>query len=962
MSLSADGNVVAIAAPYDDDAGETSGVVRVFEWVDQAWTQRGGDINGEAKWDHSGESLSLNSDGTIVAIGAWGNDGDSAHSDMGHARVFALVGDEWTQLGADLDGADAQDRFGGSVSLSADGTVLAVGASNNGPWAGHARIFAWSEEGSWVQMGDAIEGEAAHDHSGSSVSLSAAGDVIAIGAPYNDGAGNDAGHVRLFAFIDDAWVQRGDDIDGPKNTNLGSVVSLSADGTVVAAGGYVSRIFSWTNNEWKQLGADFETDFGDRAMSLSADGRVVAFGSPQGGTGYNAGDAAVYAWDGTTWAQVDVVIEGQAPGGRLGHSVSLSADGSTLAVGAPDYDSAAGIKAGQVRVFHACADCTALPSPRPTPAPTTVESTVSWTRRGADLVGGADGFGGFESGHSVSLSAAGDVVAVGAPRATGAAGARAGRTQVFAWSEGAWVQMGSDIEGEAEYDYSGMSIDLSAGGTVVAIGAPSSSSNGYESGRVRIFAYDRNGWTQRGDGIDGEAAGDRAGYSLSLSAEGDVVAIGATHNNADGNDDRLSCCAGHARVFAYADGEWAQRGADIDGKRPYEASGTSVSLSSSGLVVAVGSPMGAFMEPGHVRVFIWADEWVQRGDDIEGEKDQDMAGGTATSLSLSAEGDVIAVGSWGADNAVTGYQAGHVRVFSWLEGSWQQLGSDIDGEVAGDQSGFAVGLAADGKTLIVGAPHNDYNRWGGEGSCSANCNGKTCDHWAPLWCETLESDWGCDCSGCNCDWGSQGASTGHARVFTYDGDDWKQRGADIDGDDGNEQSGEAVAISASGLVVAVGARGHDLGDDGDSNEGRARVLVYPSGDALGDAGAAVGATTTTGAFAGGSGDGPSCASKKGRDSKSWHRKDAPTKTCAWVERKPTKRCRKKGATGARALTECVRACASCPSEGACADDATWSHTNKKNKKLDCVSVARNAGRRCALPGAAAACERTCGEC
>ena len=114
------------------------------------------------------------------------------------------------------------------------------------------------------------------------------------------------------------------------------------------------------------------------------------------------------------------------------------------------------------------------------------------------------------------------------------------------------------------------------------------------------------------------------------------------------------------------------------------------------------------------------------------------------------------------------------------------------------------------------------------------------------------------------------------------------------------------------------------------------------------------------AFAGG--DGPSCASKKGRDSTSWHRQDAPTQSCAWVERKPTKRCRKKGATGARALTECVRACASCPSEGACADDATWSHTNKKNKKLDCVSVARNPGRRCGLPGAADACRATCGTC
>ena len=108
--------------------------------------------------------------------------------------------------------------------------------------------------------------------------------------------------------------------------------------------------------------------------------------------------------------------------------------------------------------------------------------------------------------------------------------------------------------------------------------------------------------------------------------------------------------------------------------------------------------------------------------------------------------------------------------------------------------------------------------------------------------------------------------------------------------------------------------------------------------------------------------GPSCDGEP-TDSASWSLKDDPTKTCKWVGRKKSeKRCRKKGATGARALTECVRACASCPSEGACADDATWSHTNKKNKKLDCVSVARNPGRRCGLSGAADACRATCGAC
>jgi hypothetical protein len=109
-------------------------------------------------------------------------------------------------------------------------------------------------------------------------------------------------------------------------------------------------------------------------------------------------------------------------------------------------------------------------------------------------------------------------------------------------------------------------------------------------------------------------------------------------------------------------------------------------------------------------------------------------------------------------------------------------------------------------------------------------------------------------------------------------------------------------------------------------------------------------------------NGPSCEPKGGRDSRSWHLKDAPTKTCKWVGRKPTTRCRKKGATGARAVTECVRACASCPSEGACVDDATWFRYNKKNKKIYCTSVARNPARRCGMPGAKAACPASCGTC
>ena len=53
-----------------------------------SWSQLGSDIDGEASSDYSGVSVALSSDGTIVAVGAHGNDG--AGSNAGHVRVYEL--------------------------------------------------------------------------------------------------------------------------------------------------------------------------------------------------------------------------------------------------------------------------------------------------------------------------------------------------------------------------------------------------------------------------------------------------------------------------------------------------------------------------------------------------------------------------------------------------------------------------------------------------------------------------------------------------------------------------------------------------------------------------------------------------------------------------------------------------------------------------------------------------------
>ena len=133
---------------YNSGNGSSAGHVRVWQRDESAaigWTQLGDDIDGEAASDESGYSVSLNDDGSIVAIGAYKNDGTD--SDSGHVRVYQYSNSAWRQLGADIDGEDRTDYSGYSVSLSSDGSIVAIGAKyndGNGQWSGHVRIYKYN--------------------------------------------------------------------------------------------------------------------------------------------------------------------------------------------------------------------------------------------------------------------------------------------------------------------------------------------------------------------------------------------------------------------------------------------------------------------------------------------------------------------------------------------------------------------------------------------------------------------------------------------------------------------------------------------------------------------------------------------------------------------------------------------------------------------------------------------------
>ena len=200
MSLSAHGTRVAVGAPFNDGVDENSGRVRIYDYSASSWVQVG-DIAGAEYGNCIGTSVSLSADGFRVAIGSDARGGRSGSNNKGYVEVYeySSSSSSWLQIGATIEGEARNDRAGsgaGKVSLSADGTRLAIGAPQNGDSAygiGHVRVYEYSSS-SWVQVGADLDGAAARGYCGTAVSLSVDGSRVAFSCPGGDAADRTTGY------------------------------------------------------------------------------------------------------------------------------------------------------------------------------------------------------------------------------------------------------------------------------------------------------------------------------------------------------------------------------------------------------------------------------------------------------------------------------------------------------------------------------------------------------------------------------------------------------------------------------------------------------------------------------------------------------------------------------------------------------------------------------------------------
>jgi type IV secretory pathway TrbD component len=814
---------------------------------------------GEIASGRFGYSVALSADGDTALIGA--RYAIRNNNEAGGAWVFTRSGSTWTQQGGKLNGTGhagetlfdhiGEGAFGYSVALSADGNTALIGApDDNGDvenTGGVGAVWVFTRSGgAWTQQGEKLTGTGGSEKGefGKSVALSANGETALIGAPEDNGGVADNGAVGaawVFTRSGSSWTQQGEKLVGD------CIASCANEGT----------------------GESGEGEFAT-SVALSEDGETALIGGP--GDNGVVGAAWVFTRSGSSWTQQGQKLvgdcasscanegAGESGEGKFGTMVTLSANGETALIGAPE-DNGGAVDNGAVGAAWVF-----------------TRSGSSWTQQGQKLVGdctvscanegtGESGEGKFAT--SVALAEDGSTALIGAPDDNGGAvdNGAVGAAWVFTRSDGAWSQQGQKLTGGGESGESefGYSVALAEDGNTAVIGGPEDDT---DSGAVWAFTRSDGAWSQQGQKlIGGEEGNSQFGVYVALAADGNTALIGGPGDNND---------AGAAWVFTRSGGVWSQQAKLIGrGETREDGFGVSVALSADGNTALIGAPGddGGLFGKGAAWVFTRSDgSWTQQGEKLVGDCISSCANeGTGEiynawfgyNVALSADGNTALIGGF-RDND----WRGAAWVFARSGSSWTQQGEKLVGdctsscanEGAGEsgEGKFAtsVALSEDGDTAMIGAWDDDSGRgavwvftrsgstWTqlGEklvGDCTASCaNQGTGETGAGRFGVTvaLSADGNTALIGGLDDNGTRGA----VWLFTRSGSTWTQQGEKFTGggEAGEGEFGTNVALSADGGTAMIGA----WRDNG--GRGAAWVFVDPPTATTGAA-AGVGETSAT---------------------------------------------------------------------------------------------------------------------
>ncbi len=360
LSMSSDGSVIA----FSELENNTFGNVAILEFEEQTWNMLGSSIKGNSE-DKFGFSKSLSADGGTVAIGSPTSNTNGFKS--GHVSIYYYDGieSEWYPKGNVVNGTE-HTQLGWSVTLSADGSIVAIGTGSSDPKC-HAYVYAFDETTEdWIQKGDCLDALLGYEayfpetflFNNYPAVLSSNGRVVAIGAPLSNYAGIGSGQVVVYEFNDvlGKWTQRGKLIPSVTAFNLvGASISLSANGNIMAVGSLVNfdvlvYQYSSINDEWERFGSKIETqgaEIGTVQVSLTSNGLGLTIS-----TMWNF---FTYVYDETTFVWIKNFIGTRDLNNTSFSPFSISADGMTIAVATTEQND---VNVWKLKSFETDSTCT----------------------------------------------------------------------------------------------------------------------------------------------------------------------------------------------------------------------------------------------------------------------------------------------------------------------------------------------------------------------------------------------------------------------------------------------------------------------------------------------------------------------------------------------------------------------------------------------------------------------------
>ena len=371
------------------------------------------------------------------------------------------------------------------------------------------------------------------------------------------------------------------------------------------------------------------------SVDLSGDGNTIIVGAIGNNAGFanttNNGHARVYrntfnaSFNSWSWVLLGQEINATASNVESGYDVGINYDGNTIVIGTPGQD--------RMRVYD-------------------LNVSDNWSPRTSNGYNIFSSQSAQRAGHSVSINASGNVAAMGAPLGN--------KVWIFDidQDEGTGLMSGNPLV--VPGTYAGGSVDLDDEGNTVVVGAYKSNS---ERGQVLVYDFNGTSWVQRGQTLSGVNNYDQFGFDVSMSNDGNTIAVGS--KGWDSNPNNTTYEIGETAVYDWNGSTWVQRGTSIQGVNIFDQCGFSVSLSGNGNRMAIGYKGNntAFSAAGLVRIFDWdGTAWIQNGDPIYGDGISVYSG---HSVALSDNGSILAIGAIQGTGPVNEFtnQQGQVRIY-----------------------------------------------------------------------------------------------------------------------------------------------------------------------------------------------------------------------------------------------------------------------------------------------------------